>query len=392
MKQVFVGATLHTVEQGNMENRNLVIENNKIFDITSEIPTDAEQIDCTGMHITPGFIDAHTHVGVWEEGAGPGPGNHDGNEMTDPISPYVRVLDSIHPEDYGFADARSAGVTTLCVAHGSGNAIGGQLCIVKSYGSEVDKMLVKENAGIKMAFGENPKRAGEQFKRPPNTRMGVAYLVRDALFKAQEYMEKWEQYEQKLAKGEEADKPSFDIGKDALVKLLKREIPARCHAHRADDIRTAIRICDEFNLKIVIEHGTEAYKIKDTIIEKQIPLAIGPMIGWRAKRELLHMTPKNAGIMVNAGALVAIMTDSPFTPEQHLRDSVIFAIREGLPEAKALATVTINPAKILEIDDRVGSLTAGKDADFVIFSGDPFDARSSVIATYIDGTKVFSNN
>lgn len=400
MKTAFVNATLYPAEEDPFGG-DLIIEDGKIVEFGRELITEGmEIIDCSGLHITPGFIDAHTHTGVWEEGAGPGPGNHDGNEMSDAITPYVRVIDSIHPEDIGFQDARRGGVTTLGIAHGSGNAIGGQFAIAKSYGKEADEMVIKEPAGVKLALGENPKRAGENLGRAPRSRMGIAALIRKAFYEAMDYRDEWEHYEQLVAleaaktenERKPVKKPKFDIGKDILVKVLNREIPVRNHAHRADDIRTAIRLADEFGYDLCIEHATEGYKIKEILAERQIPLAVGPMIGGRSKRELLHQTQANPGILVKAGANVSIMTDSPFTPVHHLRDSMIIAIREGLPEDKAIRTITINPARLLGIDKRVGSIRAGKDADFVIFDGDPHDARSKVLKTYIDGQLVYKSD
>ena len=401
MELAIVNGRIFTISGEIIENGTILIENGKIKDVGVNLDvSNYDVLDVGGAAITPGFIDMHTHTGVWEEGSGPGPGNNDGNEMSSPISPFVRSIDAIHPEDIGFSDARKGGVTTLGITHGSGNAIGGTFTVVKAAGKEVDEMVVREPAGLKMALGENPKRAGEMLKRAPNTRMGIAYLIRKAFYEAIEYRKDWEHYYE-LKKLEESKpenerkplrEPIYDIGKDVLVRVLNKEFPVRCHAHRADDIRTAIRLADEFRYDLVIEHATEGYKIRETLAKRKIPVGVGPMIGGRSKRELLDMTPENPALLHEAGVKVAIISDSPFTPIQHLRDSVILAVREGFPEEEALKTITINPAEILGISDRVGSIEKGKDADLVIFTGDdPLEARKDVAATIVNGEIVWKN-
>ena len=394
MKTAFVNARIFPVETPPIERGTLLIEDGKILSVGEdpEIDEGTKIVDCQGMSITPGFIDPHTHTGIWEEGAGPGPGNNDGNEMSSAITPYTRTLDAIHPEDIGFADARKGGVTVLGITHGSGNVIGGQLCVVKSVGNIVDEMVIREPAGIKMALGENPKRAGSNLKRAPNTRMGVAHLIRKAFYDAIEYKKDWEHYHQQKEKNPEKTirEPKLDLGMEILVKVLDGEIPVRCHAHRADDIITAIRLKEEFGYDLVIDHTTEGIKVADTIISKGIPTLVGPLFSGRSKRELVDQSMETPGVLHKKGGFVALMTDSPFNPIHGLRDNLIWAIREGLPEEDALKLITINPAKILGVDDRVGSLISGKDADFLIFNGsDPLDSRNKVISTYIDGQLVF---
>jgi imidazolonepropionase-like amidohydrolase len=399
MKQAFVGATIYPVETEPIENGTIIIENGIIVDLGTNLSTNGmEVINCAGKFIIPGLIDAHTHTGVWGEGTSQNVDN-DGNEITDSITPYVRIIDSIHPEDIGFEDARKGGVTTLGITHGSANPIGGQLCVVKSVGKEIDEMIIRHPAGLKMALGENPKRVGTIYKRAPTTRMGVAYLIRKAFYDAIDYQVEWDNYNELVSLEEDkpegerkpVKKPPYDLGKEVLIKTLSGEIPVRCHSHRADDIRTAIRLAEEFGYELIIDHATESYKIKEVIARKNIPVAIGPIFMGRQKRELVDQSMATAGIMMNEGVSVSIMTDSPFNPVHGLRDLVIMAIREGLPEHRALETVTINPAKLLGVSDRVGSLKKGKDADFLIFNGDPLDARKKVIQTYIDGNLVFEN-
>ncbi|MHA2252899.1 MAG: amidohydrolase [Candidatus Kariarchaeaceae archaeon] len=399
MKQAYVGGKIYPIVDPPIENGTMIVENGIVIDIGPNVSTDgAEIINCEGLHITPGFIDAHTHTGVWGEGVSQNIDN-DGNEITEAITPYVRALDSIHPEDYGFEDARKGGVTTLGITHGSANPIGGQFCIVKSYGKEVDEMIIKQPAGLKMALGENPKRVGTIYKRAPTTRMGTAYLIRQAFYEAIDYQMEWEHYLE-LVQLEEikpenerkpVKKPKYDLGKEVLVKVLSGEMPVRCHGHRADDIRTAIRLSEEFGYELVLDHATESYKIKEVVARKQIPIVVGPSFGGRTKRELIDQSMATPGIMMKEGVNVSIMTDSPFIPIHGLRDLVIMAIREGLPEERALETITVNPAKLLGVDERVGSLVKGKDADFLIFNGDPLDARKQVIKTYIDGNLVFEH-
>jgi len=285
----------------------------------------------------------------------------------------------------------------LGITHGSANVIGGQVAACKTAGLIADEMVIREPAGVKMALGENPKRVGDRMSRQPNSRMGAAYLAREAFVAAQEYQRDWTHHAELVAaqqakpEGERKPvrEPKRDLGKEILVKVLDREIPIRNHSHRLDDIRTAIRLSEEFGYRLVIDHATESHKIADEIVSRQIMIAVGPVGAARGKRETRHRTAATAGVMMAAGATVAIMTDAPVDPVQHLRDMAIIAIRDGLPQDRALETLTINPAKILDVDDRVGSLEPGKDADFIVFDADPWDARNPVKATYIDGKKVF---
>jgi imidazolonepropionase-like amidohydrolase len=283
--------------------------------------------------------------------------------------------------------------------HGSANPIGGQLTVVKAQGSVADDMVLRFPGGVKMALGENPKRVGEKLTRAPGTRMGSAYLARKAFLEAIEYRKDWEHYEAQVAveerKPEDERKPvrapKRDLGKEVLLQVLDGEIPIRNHAHRMDDIRTAIRLSEEFGYRLVLDHATEAWRMADEIAGRGIPCAVGPLYSSRYKREINRRTPATPGILNDAGIPVAIITDSPVNEVHTLRDLVILAIREGLPESEALPMITINPARILEVDDRVGSLERGKDADFLIFDGDPWDGRNKVAATYIDGELVFSS-
>jgi len=395
MRYAYTNATIWTAASEPIENGTLLVDEGKIIAVGTDVDTNGSEIvDCAGKYLLPGFIDAHVHTGVWGEGARD---DHDANEVSDAITPYVRMLDAIYPEDIGFEDARRGGVTTLGITHGSANTIGGQMAVVKSYGLVADEMVIREPAGVKMALGENPKRVGEMLKRAPVTRMGTAYLARKAFHDAIEYRKDWEHHRAlqaiEDAKAEAERKPlrepKRDMGMETLLLVLDGEIPVRNHAHRMDDIRTAIRLSEEFGYRLVIEHATEGWRIPEEIVSRNIPVAIGPLYTAASKREVNRRTAAAVGIMVDAGATVAIMTDSPVNTVDTLRDLVIISIREGLSEDRALETVTTNPAAILEVDDRVGSLEPGKDADFLIFDGDPWDGRNKVQATYIDGAKVF---
>lgn len=400
MKKAFVHAKIIPIEGNILENGTLLIENDKIVNIGENLSVDGYEVqDYSGKTITPGFIDAHSHVGLFEEGTS-AHHVHDGNEMSDNVVPYLRAIDGIFPLDMGFDDARQGGVTALGITHGSANPIGAQTCVVKTTGITVEEMVIKEPSGVKFAMGENPKRVGQENKRAPHTRMAVAWLIRKAFYEALDYRKDLEEYDYNKRmndqKTDEKDKkylkpPKKDLGKEMLLKLIDREIPVRSHAHRADDIETAIRLSEEFGYRLVVDHATESYKIKELIVEKKIPVVIGPVFGRgsRVKNELRDQQMTTPGIMMKAGAMVSITTDAPVIPIDTLRDTVIQCVREGLPEDRALETITINPAKVLGLDNRIGSLKPGKDADFLIFNGDPLDSRNAVFETYINGKLVY---
>jgi imidazolonepropionase-like amidohydrolase len=344
-------------------------------------------IDAEGKYVLPGFIDAHCHIGLWEDAIGFE--GEDGNEMTDPVTPHLRAIDGVYHADKAFVEARENGVTTVVTGPGSANVIGGQFAALKTWGRRIEEMIVKEPVAMKVAFGENPKSVYNEKKQTPMTRMATAALLRENLMKAKQYKQLWDEYNSN--KGEK-DKPKFDIKMESLMKVIKKEIPIKAHAHRADDILTAIRIAREFDVDISIEHCTEGHLIKDILVEEGVPAIVGPMITDRSKIELRHQSLKNPGELANAGIHVAIMTDHPCVPVQYLSLCAALAVREGMREEDALRAITINAARITGIDDRVGSLEEGKDADIIIFEGHPLELKSRVITTIINGKVVYERD
>jgi imidazolonepropionase-like amidohydrolase len=342
------------------------------------VPDGAERVDATGKVVLPGLVDAHVHLGVHEEGEGWA--GQDTNEMTDPVTAHVRALDAINPADLGFQDAVAGGVLTVNVNPGSGNPIGGQTVAVRCTGQTVDEMVLRSPSGMKSALGENPKRVFGDRKEFPSTRLGTAAVIRDAFVKAANY----------LAKQEHAnDEPvERDLRWEALGMVLRREIPWRQHCHRADDIATAMRLADEFGYRLVIDHGTEAALLADRIAERGVPVLIGPLLTSRSKVELRNRSLANPGRLAAAGVELGIITDHPVVPIQLLHLQAALAVREGLDPAAALRAVTLTPARVIGVDDRLGSLEPGKAATLCVWSGDPLDVRSRVEAAWIDGRPV----
>ncbi|MER6580417.1 amidohydrolase [Nonomuraea sp. NPDC001023] len=346
------------------------------------VPESATVVDAAGGWVLPGFVEAHGHLGVYEEAEG-WAGN-DTNEMTDPNGARLRALDAINPADQGFADALSGGVTTAVIKPGSGNPIGGQTVAVKCWGRSVDEMLVREPVSVKSALGENPKRVYGDQKKLPSTRQGVAAVIRDALMKAQDYRAK-------KAAAEREDKPfDRDATLEILVRVLDGELPWCQHAHRADDIATALRLADEFGHRLILNHGTEGHLLADTLAERNVPVIIGPLFTSRSKVELRQRALRNPGILARAGVELAITTDHPVVPIHFLVHQATLAVKEGLDRDTALRSITVNPARIMGLDDRVGSLRPGLDGDVVIWSGDPLDVMSRALRVFIAGREVYS--
>jgi imidazolonepropionase-like amidohydrolase len=362
----------------------VLIEGSRIVKVSEnlEAPEGAEVIDAEGMTVMPGIIDAHCHLGMWEDAVGFE--GADGNETTDPITPHLRAIDSINPMDRNFKEAYENGVTTVMTGPGSANVMGGQFAVIKTYGRRIDDMIVKAPAAMKIAFGENPKRVYNSKNQTPETRMATAALLRETLMKAAEYKAKKEKA------GSDPEKmPAVDIKMEALIPVLNGEIPLKAHAHRADDIFTALRIAREFGLKITLDHVTEGHLIADILKEEKVPLIVGPSFGERSKIELRELSFETPGVLSNAGIKIAIMTDHPVIPLQHLPMCAAYSVKAGMREEDALKAITINAAEIIGVADRVGSLEEGKDADIAIFDGNPLEIMTKSMFVLINGRIVF---
>ncbi|MFI6482854.1 amidohydrolase [Nonomuraea sp. NPDC050663] len=377
MNIAITGGYVVPVDGDPIEGGTVLIQEGKIVAVGADVtvPDGVETVDASGQWVLPGFVEAHGHLGVWEEAEGWA--GQDTNEMTDPVGARLRALDGINPAETGFADALSGGVTTAVIKPGSGNPIGGQTVAVKCWGRTVDEMLVREPVSVKSALGENPKRVYGDQKKLPSTRLGVATVIRDALRKAQDYKA-------------DTDRKERDGTMEILVKVLDGELPWCQHAHRADDIATAIRLADEFGYKLILNHGTEGHLLADILAERDIPVIIGPLFTTRSKVELRQRSLRNPGILARAGVRIAITTDHPVVPINFLVHQVTLAVKEGLDRDEALRSITVNPARIMGLDDRVGSLTPGLDGDVVIWSGDPLDIFSRALRVYVNGREVYT--
>ncbi len=374
--------TMYTITDGVKLGNILVDETGRIAGLGDvDIPQDAVVVDGTGKILMPGLIDAHGHAGVYEEALGWE--GSDGNEAVDPLTPYLRAVDALNPHDEGIKEALAAGVTAMCVLPGSANVIGGQGVIVHTYGNTVEDMVIGEG-GLKVAFGENPKRVYSGQKKSPSTRMATAGLLREQLVKAANYLAK-----QEKAKSDPDKAPERDLKLEALARVLRKEIPLRAHAHRADDIMTALRIAEEFGVDIIIEHCTEGHKIAAELGRRGVKAVVGPTMTSRSKVEVRERSYATLRTLWEQGVEVAITMDHPVIHVQYLTISTALAVKAGLPKEEALKAVTINPARILGIADRYGSLEPGKYADMVLWSGDPLDIMSRVEQVFIHGQPVY---
>lgn len=364
-----------------IENGFISWENGKITGIGSmkNLP-EGEYIDVHGGWVLPGLVDAHTHLGLFEDSLGFE--GEDGNEDTEPITPQLRVIDGINPMERSFAEARNAGVTCCVVSPGSCNPIAGQIAAIKTAGRRIDDMILQNPCAMKFALGENPKSCYNDKDEAPVTRMATAALIRETLYKAKEYAR------QKQRAEEPADLPEYDAKMEALLPVLDGTCQAHFHAHRADDIFTALRIAKEFSLKPVILHGTEAHLVADILAKEQVPICSGPILTDRSKPELHHLTEQAPALLTAAGIPTAIITDHPETPLKHYMRCAVAAVQAGMQPMDALRAITIIPAQIIGLDDRVGSLKIGKDADLFVTDGDPFDYRTKVTNVYIDGKQM----
>jgi imidazolonepropionase-like amidohydrolase len=377
------GADVETAAGALLKDAVVVIEDGKIAAVGSgiDVPSGADLLDLSGLRLTPGLIDAHVHMGVCNEGF---PSEMDDtNDMTDPITPHLRTLDALYPDDTAFKDALTGGVTCVQTLPGSGNVIGGQGVIVKTKPDVVERMVVRAPSALKGALGENPVRVYGGKGKLPSTRMGSAALMRDAFTRAQNYVGK---REASAKKGEPFER---DLAMESLVSALDGGLVFRIHCHRSDDIQTAVRISEEFGLNYTIEHCTEGHLIAPWLAEKRIKAAVGPSLSSKPKIELRNKTWDTPRLLCEAGVHFCIITDHPVVPIEHLIVCASLAVRAGLPSSEALKAVTIYAAEHLGIQDRVGSIEPGKDADIAVWDGDPLDSRSKVLRTFINGEQVY---
>ncbi len=383
-KTAIINARIYTMAGRIIECGSVLWEEGRIVAVGEnlDLPSQTEVLDERGNTVVPGYIDAHTHLGILEEiyqmeG-------DDLNEMTEPVTPELRALDGVNPYDLGFKDAIKGGITTVMTGPGSANVVCGTTMVLKTVGECLQDMVLIEQSGLKVAFGENPKRVYGEQKKMPSTRMGIAALLRQAFIDTKDY----------LAKKEKAEKENevveHDLGLENLALVLKGKIPLRAHVHRADDIATAIRIADEFQVKMVLEHGTEAHKNIKDLVKRDIPVVLGPTLSSRSKVELAEMNWETAALLSEAGVLVALTTDHSVIPVQYLPLCAALAVRHGMDEQEALKAITINPARILGLDDRIGSLEEGKDADMLVLSGHPLDWRTKIKRVYVNGKEAYA--
>jgi imidazolonepropionase-like amidohydrolase len=381
------GGRVVPIEGDPIDDGTVLVADGKIAAVSGpgfKVPPGADVVDAAGKWVLPGFIDAHAHLGVYEEGEGWA--GTDSNELTGPVQAHVRVVDAINPADEGFRDAIAGGVLAVNINPGSGNPIGGQTAAIRCWGRTVEDMVLREPAGLKSALGENPKRVYGDRKETPSTRLGTAAVIRSAFVEASNYLAK--QAAENHSSERNGPTPR-DLKLEALGRVLRREIPWRQHCHRADDIATAMRLAREFGYELVIDHGTEAHLLADRIAAAGIPVVIGPLFTSRSKVELRNRSLANPGRLAAAGVTIAITTDHPVVPVHFLIHQATLAVKEGLDPVTALRAVTLHPARIIGVADRLGSLAVGKDADLVIWSGDPLDVMSRAEAAYIAGREIY---
>ena len=370
--------TIHDAVHREAYVADILVEDGKICRIGENLEAE-ETIDASGLNVYPGFVDAHSHIGL----DGYGEPGVDYNEMNDICCPQLRAIDGIDPMDHSFELARNAGVTCVCTGPGSANVLGGTFTVIKTAGKRIDDMIVKQAAAMKCAFGENPKRCYNS--KCDSTRMTTAAILREALMKAQLYLRK------KEAAGDDLSKlPPFDMKLEALIPVLRREIPLKAHAHRADDIFTAIRIAKEFGVRLTLEHVTEGHLIADELAKTGLCMAVGPSLGHATKVEVRNKSWQTPGILSRAGCHVSIITDCTVIPQQYLPLCAGMAVCAGMDPFEALRAITINPAEHIGVADRVGSIEEGKDADIVLTGGNPFEVSTCVHRVLISGKTVYS--
>jgi len=378
---ILKGANIFLIEEKGFAKRDIEISNGKIIKVDNNIDGNNQE-NCQGFYITPGLIDAHSHIGMWEEGIGAE--GADGNEMSSPVTPELKAIDGINPEDIAFKEAISGGVTAVSTGPGSTNVIGGQFAVIKLWGNSVDDMVINSSSAMKCAFGENPKKYFGGEGKPPFTRMGIAATLREELNKAIDYDARV------VAAGDDYSKrPPYNEKLENLLPVIRKEIPLKAHVHRADDIATAIRIAKEYDLNMTLDHCTEGHLIKDIVKNSGFPAIIGPTFGFKTKNEVVNKTFESCKILSDAGVKIAIMTDHPVLPQSSLIMWASYCVKEGLSEFEALKAVTLNPAEILGISNQTGMISEGMDADIVIWDKHPLDNRARVVETYIDGKSVY---
>ena len=382
---IIQNATIHDAIHREPYQGDIVIRDGKLFSVgkKAKAKKGEEILDAAGLNAYPGFVDAHSHIGLDNYG-GPTGSTYDYNEMNDIVCPQLRGYDSYYPLDAAIPAALAGGVTTVAAGPGSANVLGGTFFAVKLYGNTVEENMLKEAIGMKCAFGENPKRCYKD--KCDSARMTTAAKLRETLYDAKDYMLR------KEAAGDDFSKrPKFDMKMEALIPVLKREIPLKAHAHRSDDIMTAIRIAREFGVRITIEHCTEGHLIVNELKEANVPVAVGPTLTNASKLELLNKSWETPGILAKAGLQVSIITDAPVIPQQYLPLCAGLAVKAGMDPFDALQAITINPAKHIGVEDRVGSLEAGKDADVVLVNGDPMVSDADIRCVIVDG-KILAGN
>lgn len=382
MTTLIRGGLIHDAVHRNACKADILLADGKIAAIGSglTVPANAAVFDADGLEVYPGFVDAHTHIGL--DGYGIGYEGCDYNEMNDIWTPQLRAIDGINPRDPSLADARRAGVTCVCTGPGSANVLGGTFLAMKTVGDRVDKMVVRDPVAMKCAFGENPKRCYRD--KCDSTRMSTAAFLRGALMQARDYGAR-----KQAANGDITKMPAYNQKLEALLPVLAREIPLKAHAHQANDIFTALRIAREFNLRLTLEHVTEGHLIVDELAgEKDVPMAVGPSLTFASKFELQNKSWATPAVLTAAGCHVSIITDSSVIPQQYLPLCAGMAIKAGMDPFDALKAITLNPAEHIGVADRVGSLEAGKDADLVITAGSPFEVLTEVKAVFIDGVRI----
>ena len=372
--------TIHTVAEKDPFVGDILVAHGKIVKIGQNLASEADHVvDATGLQVYPGLIDCHSHLGL--DGYGIRFEGQDYNEYTDSITPHLEAIDAFNPQDITVKMAALAGVTCVATGPGSSNVLGGTFIVVKTTGNRVEDMLVKRKSSMKCAFGENPKFC---YKDKDNaSRMSIAAKLRNMFNKTIEYKNKLEAAGDDISK-----KPAYDQKLEALIPVLNREIPLKAHAHRADDIFTAIRIAKEFNLRVTIEHCTEGHLIAEELAKENVPVAVGPTLGHATKFEVKNKTWETPDILVRAGCMVSIITDAPVIPQQHLALCASMAVKAGMDKYEALKAITINPATHMGVSDRVGTLEVGKDADIIITDGCVLDNNTNVLHTYIDGNLI----